>query len=265
MSDNCSASLTEVDWGDLTVNTDTTHIYTTAGVYTVLVTVTDGSGNTAQCSDTVTVGESISFSLEGGCWHMITIPCEPFSTDPWLVFDELRPPAQPVDLLSGKLHRYDHASGGYKTYTQSNPSEFGDITPGDGYWLWTFYDVTIEYLACCPSGEVTVDYPTEGWYMTGYPKVITDLAVTSLTFRCGGSDYPFNTAVYNLISDPMFGYSCPILGYETVGIEPWDMTDEIHGFRGYWLYTYQSNVSLVAPAEPNQGSVRLNTQGRRIR
>ncbi|KPJ64165.1 hypothetical protein AMK68_02220 [candidate division KD3-62 bacterium DG_56] len=209
----------------------------------VTLTVTDGCGNDSTCTVTLTVvGEPISFNITGNCWQMITVPYNLVSTDPWVVFDELH---NGTDLLSGALHRYN--GSGYETYIK-DILEF-DLVPGEGYWLWAFSNDTIQYEACGPTAPapIVVDYGSAGWHMMGYPKDIGQMDVASVIFRYDAMDYTFAEVAYSWISDPMYGYRASIVGYETVGIEPWDMNDKIYGFRGYWLYTYLDNVSLVAP------------------
>ncbi|KPJ63591.1 hypothetical protein AMK68_03635 [candidate division KD3-62 bacterium DG_56] len=242
------------DFGDGSigiVGSDPFHEFVAPGVYNVCVVVTDDDGASMECCDRIAIGpgEELCVTLEGHCWHMITLPCYPIDPDPYQVFDELREPNQPLDLLSGSLHRYDHDRQKYVTYYSFAPAEFGSIRPGDGYWLWLNEDTTICYEAWCTGEPEQLTFPTHGWYLVGSPQP-TDTHIDDTRWYQGlDGPYPFSV-IYDLwVQDPLVGYHCLPLpsGYDYTGLKGTDQDDHLRQFRGYWLYTFVDDVTLEIP------------------
>jgi hypothetical protein len=225
------------------------HTYQWGGTYAVTCTVTDVDGDTAACSATVEVigPTRICFTLPGNCWHRISLPCQPVNPDPWEVFDELRPPSQPVDLLSGCLHRYDHDWQTYVSYWRTSPSEFGLITPGDGYLIWLFEDVTICYAAQCPDEPYAIILPTPGWYIIGTPQPHDTHIGDTAWYQAGSGPYSFGEIMNLWVQDPLIGWRCDWGRYYNVGLLPIDEDRYLRAFQGYWLYAFESDLTLVVP------------------
>ncbi|KPJ64632.1 hypothetical protein AMK68_01090 [candidate division KD3-62 bacterium DG_56] len=224
-----------------------THSYATPGDYALTLTVTDDDGLSETCGHSLHVAPSLCFDLEGNCWHLITIPCSAVDDDPWEVFDELRPPHQTLDLLRGNLHRYDHDLQGYVTYYPSAPAGFGPVTPGDGYWLWLFEDATICYGAECSGSPEAVHFPSAGWYLMGSPQAADTYFDDTLWYQAGTGPFPFSAIMDLWVQDPLFGYSCDLLGYFTAGLEGTDHDHYLRAFKGYWLCTFVGDVMVEVP------------------
>jgi PKD repeat protein len=245
----------EWDFGDGTPpqpGCDPVHQFPTPGVYTVCVKVTDDEGNEVQCCEQITIGpgEELCLPLAGECWHMITLPCYPINPDPWEVFDELRPPNKPLDLLSGSLHRYDHAGLQYVTYWKSSPSAFGPIKPGDGYWLSLHYDEVICYEAWCSGQSEQLSFPTPGWYLIGSPQP-GDIYIDDTRWSQGPlGPYPFSMIMDLWVQDPFVGYSCELGRYTYMGLKPTDEDDHLRVFQGYWMYAFEGDLTMVVPPPP---------------
>jgi hypothetical protein len=195
------------------------------------------------------VGSWIELHLAGGCWHLISFPCTPVNSDPWELLDELRPPNQPLDLLSGNLHRYDHDQQKYATYLRFVPGEFGPIVAGDGYWLYVFEDVTIHYAAECAGDPQDVILSSAGWHLKGSPHA-TDTPIADITLcREGPECHPFADVINTWMQDPLVRYGCATGGYHNTGLLPTDDDDSLRAFHGYWLYTFVDGVTMEVPAE----------------
>jgi PKD repeat protein len=247
-----------VDWdlGDGSVGSgvDTTHTYQAPGTYQVCVTVTDEAGLWARCCEWITVGvrEELCLTLQGDCWHMITLPCYPVDPDPWMMFDELRPPLNGWDALSGNLTRYNRDPDQYVTYWATNPVEFGPITPGEGYWLWLFEDATICYQAVYTGLPEYVHFPYIGWYLTGSPQPYDCYIDTTLWYLGGVGPFPFSVIMNQWVQDPFIGYHCLPLpsGYDTMGLQPIDEDDHLRAFQGYWMYAFEPDLTMEVPPGP---------------
>jgi hypothetical protein len=242
------------DFGDGSIfgpGSDPFHTFVAPGVYTVCVVVTDDEGGIAECCERIAIGpgEQLCFTLEGNCWHMITVPCYAVNPDPWEVFDELRPPGKPSDLLSGNLHRYNRDPDKYVTYQHFAPGEFGPIGPGHGYWLWLFEDATICYECVCSGQPESVRFRYAGWYMTGSPQP-TDCPIGDTTWYQGAVGPQLFGDIMNVwVQDPLVGYRCLPLpsGYYNMGLLPTDEDDHLRQCRGYWMYAFEPDVTMEVP------------------
>jgi hypothetical protein len=194
------------------------------------------------------VPSPLRFCLRGGCWHLITIPCHPFNADPWDVFDELRPPNKPLDLLSGCLHRYDHAEQGYVTYYYRTPTEFGPITTRDGYWLWLFDDETIAYEAECSGEAESIHFATAGWHLIGSPHLGHTYLDDTEWHQGVDGPYPFSAIMNLWVQDPLIYFPSVEGGYRNCGLLRTDDDDHLRAFRGYWLYTFVDDVTVDIPS-----------------
>jgi parallel beta-helix repeat protein len=190
------------------------------------------------------------FSLRGGWWHLITIPCSPLDPDPWELFDELRPPHQPTDLLSGCLYRYDAAAKGYVMYRHEAPEEFGPITPGAGYWLWLYDDATIAYEVECSGEPQSVHFAAAGWHLAGCPRAGNSYLGDTGWRDSTAGPHPFGVVTQPgdplWLQDPLYGWSPSDGGYLACGLRE-DEDDHLRAFKGYWLYTYVDDVTMEPP------------------
>jgi uncharacterized repeat protein (TIGR01451 family) len=247
------------DFGDggTSIAQNPTHLFA-AGDYDVCLSVTNDAEPplSSTCCQAIEVGPApeLCFTLATNCWHMITMPCSPLNPDPWEVFDELRPPNQPLDLLSGNLHRYDHDGMQYVTYWRSSPTAFGPIKPGDGYWLSLLATgnetETICYEVECSGETADLYFATEGWYLMGSPQP-ADIFTNDTTWGLGAPGPLSFGEVFDIwVMDPFIGYSCELGRYTYMGIKPTDEDDHLRAFQGYWMYTFEPDVYMSIPPPP---------------
>jgi hypothetical protein len=219
------------------------------GPHTLALCVTDNDGLTSCCSTTLQVigPQPICLTLPADCWHRITLPCPATDLDPWEVFDELRSPNQPVDLLSGCLCRYDGDLGSWTVYYHFAPTEFGPITPGDGYLLYLFEDATICYQAECSPEPRQVHLPDVGWHLIGSPRP-TDTHLQDTAWYHGATGpWPLSAAGNLWVQDPLVGYSCDLMRYYSAGLLPTDEDHYLRAFQAYWLYSFVDDVTMEVP------------------
>lgn len=237
------------DFGDGAAATvrDPVHAYAAPGLYQVCVTVADEDQVSVTCCIDVPVGDAIAeVVFEGPCWHMMTIPCQPVDPRPRSVFREASTGAPvPID---DDLHRYDHSGQRYVTYRDAALTEFGSITPGDGYWLWVFGHTSIGCAVICGGGGAQAHYPTSGWHLTG-SGVLGDVPVADTLWWLGSTGPRlFADAANTWVQDPLCTYSCALGRYQSVGLLPTDEDHYLRAFRGYWLYTFVDDVTVEVPA-----------------
>jgi PKD repeat protein len=243
------ATLLAYDWdfgdGDTAEGTTTSHAYAAEGTYTVSLTVYDIEGRNDTAVETKVISSGTCLSLAGDRWYLLTLPCQASDPDPWQVFDELRPPNQALDLLSGNLHRYDPIRQGYVTYFHEAPTDFGPIVPGVGYWLYVFDAVDICYVADCGITAPQLHFDTRAWHLIGWPQN-ADVAVadTVLTHNGIGPD-PFAAHANEWLQDPIIYYDGA--SYQNCGLYPQDTDDHFRAFAGYWVYTFVDDVTLGLP------------------
>jgi hypothetical protein len=179
------------------------------------------------------------FLLEGNCWHMITVPGYPVNPWPEVVF-------YPTNI-NMTLFRYDHQIEGYVSYEVNRPSPFGQIVTGDGYWIWLFEDILVDYPAYATTGPVTLYFPTSGWYMIGSPH-FGDVPLTSCqVYHATEGPVPWEDAANVWLQDPLIYYSCPRSSYLLCSMYPQGDDHELREFQGYWLYTFVDDVTLEIP------------------
>jgi len=197
------------------------------------------------------VANPMRFKLCGGGWHMIAIPGHPVDPDPWEVFDELRPPDHPVDMLSGYLYRYDAGTGDYIAYERSAPAEFGEVTAGDGYWIWLDDDQIIS----CPLGSSkqaeVCHFANAGWHLLGMPQWAHSRLADTRWCCAGGPSHPFGAVSQPgellWLQDPLYCWSPLGSGYRVCGLGAGAHDDHLRAFHGYWLYTLVDDLTMEVP------------------
>ena len=194
------------------------HSYSTNGLYTASLTVTDDCGINNTHSKIVPVGLDVYClqNLSSG-WNFISLP-----------FNE----SIDKNNLLLRYGSYFYDVGylfGWNRLIQSY--EFADVLfPGYGYWLYSSEDGELWIV------DIHNDYGTyittieEGWNIMGIPYYIqvdkTDVQV---------DDESWNTAVSSgWISDYVFGWNPLAQSYE--------FTDTFDPGQAYWLYAYQNCV-----------------------
>jgi PKD repeat protein len=249
-TDLSSGTPTSWSWsfgdGGASTQQNPSHIYQTAGSYTVSLTASSAGGSNTRtvasyvaAAGTVTV--SLPLTMAG--WYLISLPGTPTDPDPAAVFDELTP-AQ----LNGSLHRYVTGVG-YQTWWQFDPGAFGGpLQPGEGYWLYVYSPVAITYSAYCTFTQQEVWFAQQGWHLAGSPQ-LADVAVAGCTVHQGsGSALAFGSQTSLWIDDPLYRWNTPVAGYGTCGADPADADSTLRTRAGYWLYTYLDDVTLQVPA-----------------
>jgi PKD repeat protein len=243
--------LTAIEWdfgdGSTASGSQVTHSYEAVGDYVVTLTLVDNRGLSAACSSVASVADrtrEICVTLAGPAWHLISVPCTPMDPDPTVMFDELLPPRAAYDLLSGRLYRY--TGDAYVAYDSFNPSLFGDIRPGDGYWLWLDADTTICYSLVCRGGIQEIVLPVPGWYMIGSPHP-ADVPFAAVRYRCDGfGSGSFSEGMNACLQDPLVYYD-RVLGYRMAGLLPADTDQYLRSGWGYWISTFVPGLTLQIP------------------
>jgi len=209
--------------------------------YKCVVTNAFGTATSNTAALSLQTPGTVSFNLPAGCWHLFSLPCDPSDPAPEAVF----PPGTPLD---GNLTRYQ--PGGYITYSSLDPSEFGQMQAGAGYWIYASDPINISYTGCCPPHSQELPYPIAGWYMIGGHQS-GDVALSGCSVRnSSGQTLPFAQAwLPNAwVADPLYYYDCANLGYLAGGVDITDNDTDLRQFRGYWLTTLQPNLTLVVPS-----------------
>ncbi len=208
------------DFGDSETSTQQypSHNYSTAGVYTVELTVTDNDGAIDTHSKIIPVGLDIYYlqDLNSG-WNFISLP-----------FNES---IGKNDLLL-KHDSYYYDIGylfGWNRLIQSY--EFSYVLyPGYGYWLYSNDDDELWIIDIHTDYDSYITTVEEGWNIMGVPYYNlvdkTDVLVDGESW---------DTAVSNSwISDYMFDW------YETG--QSYVFSDTFMPTEAYWLYSYQNCI-----------------------
>lgn len=197
-------------------------------------------------------------------WNLVAAPLVPFNPDPNSVFAGL------ADGIDGLLARYD-PSGGIVTYDSLDPSVFGNVLLGDGFWLMVYSGTqTVSYDGVpdgVPDGagnktDMWISLPGNqndgqdagGWHLIGHP-FNHDSPVDSgsgtgdrLFFTDGTTLKNWSEAcAANWVDFKLSGYD-PAGGIFDVQYDGLGADDTLRAGRGYWLLTYKDNLAMIIPA-----------------
>lgn len=212
------------------------------------------------------VADTVTFDVLGG-WNLIAAPLVPFNPDPLVVF------AGAPDGIDGLLTRNDPTWGGV-TYDSLDPSLFGNILLGDGYWLYQANTGTISYEGVPDgvpdsSGNMTDmwislpgnqnDNQTEpplggGWHLIGHPfnhdTPVDDGTWTgaNIKFTDGTTLKTWDEAVQAGWVDSFMVGNNPVTGGVNVQYDGLGDDDTLRAAHGYWLHTYKDNLAMIIPA-----------------
>ncbi|KPJ64631.1 hypothetical protein AMK68_01085 [candidate division KD3-62 bacterium DG_56] len=158
-------------------------------------------------------------------WNMVGVAGYPVDPDPASVFAGID--------TDGALYRYDPVAMGYVPYLVVDSGPFGEVQPGDGYWLYLDSEASFTYPAYCMS-RIEIDMPTAGWYLIGDP-LGESVPIEHVSFSHGGQTLPFPEAVAaGWVSNPLYWWDPVFGGYVTMGIDPWDLA-YLPAFSGAWI------------------------------
>jgi hypothetical protein len=200
----------------------------------------------------------VSVPVSGG-WNAISLPYQPVNADPYEIFDELRPPTQTLDLLTGSLHRYENAISSYVTYTTQAPSPFGPARPGVGYLLWTPVATTVKYECSLPTSVPQVALPGHGWHIIGLPRLgsftLADVCVTdtdlgqSMLFPDAVAAGWIHHTVYRIDRADSEGRGMTYTMLPAVG-QDWT-TASLNAYAAYWVNQSRDNIILSFDRPPS--------------
>jgi len=101
-------------------------------------------------------------------------------------------------------------------------------------------------LVLTPS--LTLAYPEVGWYLMGSPQPYDIYVDDTLWTQDGGGSQPFSSIMNVWVQDPLVYYSNALAKYRRMGLLEIDDDDHFRAFRGYWMYVFESGVSVTFPA-----------------
>jgi sugar lactone lactonase YvrE len=86
-----------------------------------------------------------------------------------------------------------------------------------------------------------------GWHLFSSGSEC-EIAIADCLVLCGsGEPIPFEHAANVCLQDPMVWYDTSLQVYRSCGLLPTDEDDHLRAFRGYWLYTFEPNLTLIMP------------------
>jgi len=173
-------------------------------------------------------------------WNLISLPVRPVDPEPTSVFLGLS-----LDL---NLARYDPIARSYVFYRDATPTEFGLLDEKSGYWLNLLAPSSISFLGQRPTARPTMPSQAQGWHLFGCPEIppqwTAELSVTNLDTT--ENKLLASAATQGWIGLPFFTYDPAIMGYQTLGLEPWDAT-AWQPWQGAWVDCAQARLELCLP------------------
>ena len=178
---------------------------------------------------------SATWEPAGHGWNLMSIPVEPADPDPAVVFADL---AACGNLIEMSLFQYTPGVG-YSIYPSTS---FTAMEVGRGYWLRVTNPCNNTVLGAAPSVPQEIAL-ANGWNMIGMPLAdpvlwsgcqITDGVETKSIADAGSAGW-IQTLMY---------YYTPT-GYGSVKPDGTGSDDSLRPWLGYWLLTYQADLTLI--------------------
>jgi hypothetical protein len=168
-----------------------------------------------------------TFSIYQG-WNLISSPFIPNNPDPAVVFDGLN--------IDGNLSRWEAASSSFITYDSEDPSAFGSITLGDGYWLYndSGEDKSVTYQGTAGPTTLTIEIESNGWNLVG---CAWDYAVScaNLSILYNGATKSWDDAVAaGWMEDNWHGFNAETQSWFDVSPSGFASDDMLRPGMGYW-------------------------------
>lgn len=223
----------------------------TSGAHTVELIAYDAALNDRTNTNIVYVGPTtVTSPLLAAGWQMISVPIEPDDPTPTAVFRD--PVGDPIPILD-QLYRWDPVLKRYRVYTTGDADGFGNVSIGIGMWLYLSEAKQIQYSGSPAAGSVNVPLSLGGtWHMMGQPHNGATL-LTSCTVTDAGppqTSLPFADAVNaGWLYTPLYCWDVSLGGYQRCGLDPWDATDGLGAWMGYWAYVAPGHdLTLTVPS-----------------
>ncbi len=208
-------------------------------------------------------------------WNMVSAPLVPFNPIPsdQLIGFTNDGVFDPLDIdFSGSLSRWDAPSQSMVGWSSFDPTTFGNVLLGDGYWLFQSGAGTVAYDGVpdgVPDGggtmtDMWVSLPGNqndaadagGWHIIGTPfdhdvsfsKVPSSLLGDNILVTDGTTTKTREEAVIALwVNDPMTGWNGATQSEVTAGYFFPD-SEYLEAGKSYWVKTNKDNLALIVPA-----------------
>lgn len=197
-------------------------------------------------------------------WNMISAPIVPFDPNPETVF------AGAPDGVDSLLSRWDPSAGGVG-YDSGDPTSFGGVLLGDGFWLRDFTGkatITITGVADgVPDGagvmtDMWISLPGNtninggGWHMIGQPfnhnTPVDDGSGTgaNIKFTDGTTLKTWGEAfAAGWVADTISTWD-PASGGVGIVFDGSGDDDHFRAGKGYQVKTFVPNLAMIIPASP---------------
>jgi hypothetical protein len=194
-----------------------THVYTTPGVYTVILIVTDSDGMKGTDTCEITVNDPF-VTLETG-WNLISLPT--IQTDN-LISSVLASIEGEYDALN--FYDASDLSDPWKHFHSDKPDSLNDLTELDqtqGIWIRVTEPTgsTLVFNGDFPTLEKTITLHT-GWNLVGYPSVSDH-----------GRDEGLGNLEFGTHIDSIESYNAEAQQWEEMG-----PADNFEMGKGYWIH-----------------------------
>lgn len=200
-------------------------------------------------------------------WNLFALPAFPTQPAPGSLFDEL---GGNEGLGVRGVSRWDAPTQQLLLLSASAPGDFGNILPGDGYWvrLKTGDPTTISFtgIADQDGTDMWISLPCAGWTLIGYPYSypapdsepgepffvgdaypwesvsVTDGTVTKTLYEASQRGARW-------ISSNAYWFDSMTQGALDIGLpEDFPMSDSMVAWHGYWVKSYKDNLALIMEA-----------------
>jgi len=173
-------------------------------------------------------------------WNLISLPLQPVSTDPAVVFSG-------VDI-DGKLWKWTKDTQSLVPYDSWDPGSFGAVSEDDGYWLQVGAPQTISYQAYGGApAQNDISLASNGWSIMGMPFP-SEKTWGNATVTKGGTTVSLTTAAKtnNWLSSVVWGWDNASQSLTDVGLpEDWPTSELIQPWHGYWVQTMTDGLTVT--------------------